>query len=103
MRQLVSKTSEETTDQRIIPMYRIVEDVFCEVGFRTNQMDGRLPILGNPYWAENGDFRIKRGSNEGGIEDPVVAPSPSTKWSRAGGSVTGVIAVEEPSPKKVVK
>ncbi|CAE8633502.1 unnamed protein product [Polarella glacialis] len=35
----------------------------------------------NPYWAEKGYFRIRRGNNEGGIEDMVVASSPSAKWS----------------------
>lgn len=34
----------------------------------------------NPYWAEKGYFRIKRGNNEGGIEDMVTASSPTAKW-----------------------
>jgi len=38
----------------------------------------------NPYWAEKGYFRIKRGDNEGGIEDQAIAASPDAKWSRAG-------------------
>ncbi|CAE7023928.1 CTSB [Symbiodinium natans] len=29
----------------------------------------------NPYWAEKGFFRIRRGTNEGGIEDQVVGAS----------------------------
>ena len=33
VRQVVSKISEETTDQRIIPMYRIAEDVLCQVNY----------------------------------------------------------------------
>jgi cathepsin B len=38
----------------------------------------------NPYWGEKGYFRIKRGNNEGGIEDQAIASSPTAKWSRAG-------------------
>ena len=43
-RPLVSTTSEETTDQRMIPMSRIVEDVFCQVycgGRRGNRVRRR--------------------------------------------------------------
>merc|ERR1711907_775436 len=40
----------------------------------------------NPYWGEKGYFRIRRGSNEGGIEDQAVASSPDAKWTRAGDS-----------------
>merc|ERR1719321_1675097 len=36
----------------------------------------------NPYWGEKGYFRIRRGNNEGGIEDGAVASSPSAKWSK---------------------
>merc|ERR1719226_217069 len=38
----------------------------------------------NPYWGEKGYFRIKRGNNEGGIEDQAIGSSPDAKWSRAG-------------------
>jgi len=38
----------------------------------------------NPYWGEKGYFRIKRGNNEGGIEDQAIASAPDAKWSRAG-------------------
>lgn len=41
----------------------------------------------NPYWGEDGYFRIKRGNNEGGIEDQAIASSPSAKWSRSGDSL----------------
>jgi cathepsin B len=34
----------------------------------------------NPYWGENGHFRILRGENHCGIEDQVVATSPDAKW-----------------------
>merc|ERR1719197_1292808 len=40
----------------------------------------------NPYWGEKGYFRIKRGNNEGGIEDQAIASAPDAKWSRAGDS-----------------
>jgi cathepsin B len=36
----------------------------------------------NPYWGEKGYFRIRRGNNEGGIEDGAVASSPSATWSK---------------------
>jgi len=44
----------------------------------------------NPYWAEKGYFRIKRGSNECGIEDQAIASAPDAKWSRAGDTVVVV-------------
>merc|ERR1711972_373632 len=40
----------------------------------------------NPHWGEKVYFRIKRGTNEGGIEDQAIASHPSAKWSRAGDS-----------------
>merc|ERR1712194_462367 len=36
----------------------------------------------NPYWGEKGYFRIRRGNNEGGIEDGITASSPTAKWSK---------------------
>merc|ERR1740139_1443483 len=36
----------------------------------------------NPFWAEKGYFRIKRGNNEGGIEDSVIGSDLSSKWSK---------------------
>jgi len=44
----------------------------------------------NPYWGEKGYFRIKRGNNEGGIEDQAIASAPDAKWSRAGDSTVVV-------------
>jgi len=38
----------------------------------------------NPYWGEKGYFRIRRGNNEGGIENRAVASAPDAKWGRAG-------------------
>lgn len=45
----------------------------------------------NPYWAEKGYFRIKRGDNEGGIEDRAVASSPDAKWHWTGKSMEVVV------------
>lgn len=41
----------------------------------------------NPYWGEKGYFRIRRGTNEGGIENQAIASSPAAKWSRAGDAI----------------
>jgi len=38
----------------------------------------------NPYWGEKGYFRMRRGTNEGGMENQAVASAPDAKWSRAG-------------------
>ncbi|CAE7246894.1 CTSB [Symbiodinium sp. CCMP2592] len=35
----------------------------------------------NPYWGEKGFFRIRRGTNEGGIEDDVVGSSSDVSWT----------------------
>jgi len=34
----------------------------------------------NPYWGEQGFFRIRRGTDECGIEDQVTASSPGAAW-----------------------
>jgi cathepsin B len=36
----------------------------------------------NPYWGEKGYFRIKKGVNEGGVEQFVTFSSPSASWSK---------------------
>merc|ERR1719502_1367939 len=36
----------------------------------------------NPYWGEEGYFRIKRGNNEGGIESQVIGASSSATWAK---------------------
>ncbi|KAL1511451.1 hypothetical protein AB1Y20_006250 [Prymnesium parvum] len=36
----------------------------------------------NPYWGEDGYFRIRRGNNEGGIESQVIGSSASAKWGK---------------------
>ena len=38
----------------------------------------------NPYWGESGYFRIRRGSDECGIEEQVVANSPDGGWQGPG-------------------
>ena len=38
----------------------------------------------NPFWGENGYFRILRGANECGIEDNVLASQDQAKWSGPG-------------------
>jgi len=45
----------------------------------------------NPHWGEKGYFRIKRGTNEGGIENQAVASAPDAKWTKAGDSSTIVV------------
>lgn len=36
----------------------------------------------NPYWGENGFFRIVKGSNHCGIEDKIAASSPDATWGK---------------------
>merc|ERR1711904_530328 len=36
----------------------------------------------NPYWGEKGYFRIKKGNNEGGIEDDVTFSDPTATWGK---------------------
>jgi len=43
----------------------------------------------NKFWGENGYFRIKRGSNECGIEEQAVANSASAKWGKKTGPAPG--------------
>merc|ERR1719238_1827321 len=38
----------------------------------------------NPYWGEDGYFRIKRGNSECGIEDGVTFSSADAKWTQGG-------------------
>jgi len=44
----------------------------------------------NPYWGEEGYSRMRRGTNEGGMEDQAVASAPGAKWTRAGDSIVVV-------------
>jgi len=43
----------------------------------------------NPYWGEDGYFRIKFG--EGGIDAQAIASAPDAKWARAGDSEEVVV------------
>merc|ERR1711981_1367873 len=36
----------------------------------------------NPYWGEEGYFRIVRGSNEGGIENQALGSAPDATWHK---------------------
>eukprot|EP00405_Crypthecodinium_cohnii_P005111 CAMPEP_0194751994 /NCGR_PEP_ID=MMETSP0323_2-20130528/5868_1 /TAXON_ID=2866 ORGANISM="Crypthecodinium cohnii, Strain Seligo" /NCGR_SAMPLE_ID=MMETSP0323_2 /ASSEMBLY_ACC=CAM_ASM_000346 /LENGTH=366 /DNA_ID=CAMNT_0039668695 /DNA_START=59 /DNA_END=1159 /DNA_ORIENTATION=+ len=45
----------------------------------------------NPYWGEGGYFRIKRGNNEGGIEDQVTGASHDAKWGKKNGDEVLVV------------
>jgi len=45
----------------------------------------------NPHWGEKGYFRIKRGDNEGGIEDQAIGSSPDAKWSKAGDAKSEIV------------
>jgi cathepsin B len=45
----------------------------------------------NPYWGEDGYFRIRRGTNEGGIEDQAIASAPDATWTWAGDSIDIVV------------
>merc|ERR1712228_795515 len=47
----------------------------------------------NKYWGENGYFRIRRGTNEAGIEEQVTSSSSDAKWSG------GVLPPAPPTPK----
>jgi len=51
-------------------------------GVENGQKYWKVANSWNPYWGEKGYFRIRRGNNEGGIEDGVVASSPSAKWGK---------------------
>merc|ERR1712216_70416 len=50
----------------------------------------------NPYWGEKGYFRIRRGNNEGGIEDQVIGSAPDAKWKK--GSAPGPSPGPSPVP-----
>jgi len=43
----------------------------------------------NKFWGENGYFRIKRGTDECGIESQVVATTAGAKWSKKGNTPPG--------------
>jgi len=45
----------------------------------------------NPYWGEDGYFRIRRGTNECGIEGQAIASAPDATWNWAGDSIDIVV------------
>merc|ERR1712226_920311 len=49
-------------------------------GVENGQKYWKVANSWNPYWGEKGYFRIRRGNNEGGIEDSVVASAPTATW-----------------------
>jgi len=49
-------------------------------GSENGQKYWKIANSWNPYWGEKGYFRIRRGNNEGGIEDEVTGSSPTAKW-----------------------
>lgn len=54
------------------------------VGWGTDEESGldywKVANSWNPYWGENGYFRIIRGTNEGGMESQCVASSADSTW-----------------------
>jgi len=63
---------------------------FVGWGVENGQKYWKVANSWNPYWGEKGYFRIRRGNNEGGIEDSVVGSSPTAKWSKGGESTVVV-------------
>ncbi|GMH69804.1 hypothetical protein TrRE_jg13315 [Triparma retinervis] len=56
------------------------------VGWGTDEESGqdywKVANSWNPYWGEEGYFRIIRGTNEGGIESQCVASSADSVWDK---------------------
>jgi cathepsin B len=65
-------------------------------GVENGQKYWKVANSWNPYWGEKGYFRIRRGNNEGGIEDQVVGSSPDAKWSKGSSPAPG--PAPQPSP-----
>lgn len=60
-------------------------------GSENGQKYWKIANSWNPYWGEKGYFRIRRGHNEGGIEDEVTASSPAAKWEHKSDLVDEVL------------
>lgn len=45
----------------------------------------------NPFWGESGYFRIKRGSNESGVENFVTFSTPTVKWHHGAEELIAVV------------
>merc|ERR1712072_561437 len=56
-------------------------------GVESGQKYWKVANSWNPYWGEKGYFRIRRGNNEGGIENQVIGSAADAKWSK--GSAMG--------------
>jgi hypothetical protein len=52
----------------------------------------------NPYWGEQGYFRIKRGGNECGIENGVTFSGADAKWSQGSSPAPGPSPGPSPGP-----
>jgi len=65
-------------------------------GVENGQKYWKVANSWNPYWGEKGYFRIRRGNNEGGIEDQVIGSAPDAKWSK--GSAPGPSPGPSPVP-----
>merc|ERR1740121_1599098 len=55
---------------------------FVGWGVENGQKYWKVANSWNPYWGEKGYFRIRRGNNEGGIEDGITASSPDAQWKK---------------------
>lgn len=53
-------------------------------GVENGQKYWKVANSWNPYWGEKGYFRMLRGNNEGGMEDQVIASSPTARWTKIG-------------------
>ena len=57
------------------------------VGWGTDKESGKdfwkVANSWNPYWGENGYFRMIRGTDEGGIESSCTAASADSIWAKA--------------------
>merc|ERR1712224_446535 len=51
-------------------------------GVENGQKYWKVANSWNPHWGEKGYFRIRKGNNEGGIEDMVTGSSPDAKWAK---------------------
>jgi len=62
-------------------------------GVENGQKYWKIANSWNPYWGEKGYFRIRRGNNEGGVEDQVIGSAANAKWSKGKGSASADVVV----------
>jgi len=60
-------------------------------GSENGQKYWKIANSWNPYWGEKGYFRIRRGNNEGGVEDEVTGSSPTAKWGHKSALIEEVL------------